>query len=127
MPVYLSYLYHEVLKLGVTVTRGWFEHIREASNFHKTGKKVHVVINCTALGSAKLGGVADSNVYPVRGQMCVVENTCRGLVTTSGTDDGLTDIFYAQQRLNSKSSSVFTPCKLIHPSWNRNRRLISKG
>jgi len=75
-------------------------HIKDAVDLTEDGIKADVVINCTGLMASKLGGVADSKVYPVRGQLCWVKNTCRGLATTSGTDDGDTDVFYVQPRMN---------------------------
>lgn len=51
-------------------------HIAQAKSFankaSKTDNGTHVVFNCTGLGSKKLSGVADHNLYPTRGQVAVI-------------------------------------------------------
>lgn len=77
-------------------------HINEAVDLHSDGLKADVIINCTGIRSAKIGGVADSKVYPARGQLCLVKNKSSILATTSGTDDGDSDVFYVQPRSKGK-------------------------
>ena len=56
------------------------------------------MINCTGLSSLKLGGVEDKDVYPARGQIVVVRNTCDVMASTSGTDDGSEEACYIMHR-----------------------------
>ncbi|KAI4153628.1 MAG: hypothetical protein LQ340_002194, partial [Diploschistes diacapsis] len=60
--------------------------------------RADVVINCTGLGSGKLGGVRDSAVYPARGQIVLVRNEAPFMACTSGTDDGEEEACYVMQR-----------------------------
>ncbi|KAF8632904.1 hypothetical protein AX17_004750 [Amanita inopinata Kibby_2008] len=87
---YLHYLQSRFLAAGGSMVRGFVQHINEvieggASNFSSVraanttlamGGKVtsppDAVIVCTGLGSRSLGGVEDSNMYPIRGQTVVV-------------------------------------------------------
>lgn len=102
VPVYLHYLYKQVLDAGVVAKKASLQHISDAADLHEDILKADVVLNCTGIRAAKIGGVADSKVYPARGQICLVKNTSSLLATTSGTDDGDSDVFYIQPRLNSK-------------------------
>lgn len=43
-----------------------------------------VVVNCSGLMAAKLGGVMDEAVIPIRGQLVIVENESRGMFSLSG-------------------------------------------
>ncbi|KAI0429149.1 DAO-domain-containing protein [Xylaria sp. FL1042] len=104
VPVYLQYLYKKVLDAGVVRKRASLEHINEAVDLRSDGSKADVVINCTGIGSAKIGGVADSKAYPARGQLCLVKNKSSILATTSGTDDGDSDVFYVQPRPNGQTT-----------------------
>ncbi|KAI0106217.1 D-amino-acid oxidase [Nemania sp. FL0031] len=98
VPVYLEYLYNKVQDAGVIVKKASLEHISQAAGLHGGALKADVVLNCTGIRAAKIGGVADRKVYPARGQICLVENACSFLTTTSGTDDGDSDVFYVQPR-----------------------------
>ncbi|KAK7956289.1 D-amino-acid oxidase [Apiospora aurea] len=60
--------------------------------------KVDLVINTTGLMASRLGGVADQDVVPVRGQVVVVRNEAPYMVTKSGTDDAEGDVFYIMTR-----------------------------
>jgi D-amino-acid oxidase len=48
--------------------------------------KVSVVINCTGLGSSKLGGVEDKTMIPTRGQIVVIRNDADKMLNISATD-----------------------------------------
>jgi D-amino-acid oxidase len=97
-PIYLSYLAGQCLKNGVIIKRGIASHVSEAANFHHSGEKADIVINCTGLGSQKLGGVKDKKVYPARGQIVVVRNDPKVMTSVSGTDDGSEEATYIMQR-----------------------------
>lgn len=72
--------------------------------------RADVVINCTGLGSGKLGGVRDSAVYPARGQIVLVRNEAPFMACTSGTDDGEEEACYVMQR----AAGTFL-CPRSHP------------
>lgn len=63
-----------------------------------TGHKAGFIINTTGLGSLKLGGVADTAMAPVRGQIVLVRNEFTPMFASSGTEDGPTEILYLMQR-----------------------------
>jgi D-amino-acid oxidase len=66
MPVYLAYLEKWLDHAGVTVELGRFESLAEAAT------TASVVVNCTGLGAQGL--VPDRTLYPVRGQLVIMEN-----------------------------------------------------
>jgi hypothetical protein len=96
--IYLPWLLGQCLKNGAIVKRGIVSHVSEAAGLHHSGQKADIVINATGLGSAKLGGVRDKDVYPARGQIVLVRNESKFMVTTSGTDDGSDEATYIMQR-----------------------------
>lgn len=66
-PIFLQNVKIYLEQQGVTFKRKKLTHIVQA---YMPGTKA--VFNCTALGSFKLSGVSDTNVYPTRGQVLVV-------------------------------------------------------
>jgi D-amino-acid oxidase len=64
----------------------------------QTGKKADLVVNCTGLGSLKLGGVEDTTMMPARGQITVVRNSPGAMMSTSGTDDADDEALYIMER-----------------------------
>ncbi|KAK6202297.1 D-aspartate oxidase [Scheffersomyces amazonensis] len=68
-PFFLANVKAYLEKNGVSFRRQKLTHITQAYLTSST----KVVFNCTGLGSHKLGGVSDSNVYPTRGQVVVVK------------------------------------------------------
>lgn len=79
--------------------RAIFKHITEAASpaIHPN-KKVDLVVNCTGLGAARLGGVEDTSVVPARGQIVVVRNDAGKMMDISGTDDGDGEACYIMTR-----------------------------
>ncbi|KAF9069941.1 hypothetical protein BDP27DRAFT_666457 [Rhodocollybia butyracea] len=65
-PAYLRYLFSRFEKAGGKVVRGRLEHVRDVET--QIGAQIDAILNCTGLGALTLGGVEDSNVYPLRGQ-----------------------------------------------------------
>ncbi|KND91897.1 D-amino-acid oxidase [Tolypocladium ophioglossoides CBS 100239] len=95
---YLQWLLGQCLKNGVVVKRAVLADIAEARALSHTGQPASMVINATGLGSLKLGGVRDTTMTPARGQTVLVRNECHPMFTTSGTEDGDTEVLYAMQR-----------------------------
>jgi D-amino-acid oxidase len=87
------------LKAGVVFKRAVFKHISEASapGVHPNGE-VGLVVNCTGLNAAKLGGVMDIKVIPARGQIVLVRNDAGKMMDISGTDDGDGEACYIMTR-----------------------------
>lgn len=56
------------------------------------------MVNCTGLGSLRLGGVEDSALYPGRGQVVVVRTDSKYMYGVSGTDDGREETTYLMTR-----------------------------
>lgn len=97
--IYLPWLVSQCLKNGVKFRRANFKHISEACSLTvDSSKKIHLVVNCTGLGAAKLGGVEDATVFPARGQIVVVRNCAGKMVDLSGTDDGDDEACYIMTR-----------------------------
>ena len=105
--IYVPWLVGQCAKLGVVFKRATLKHISEAKHLSHTGRKADIIVNATGLLACKLGGVMDSKVHPVRGQIVVVRNESgipesQGggtmMVTTSGSDDGEDQLTYVMQR-----------------------------
>ncbi|KAK8090720.1 hypothetical protein PG994_000225 [Apiospora phragmitis] len=98
--LYLPWLVGKCRANGVVFKRGVLKHISEAAAWSHAGgsKKVDFVINTTGLMASRLGGVADQDVVPVRGQIVVVRNEAPYMVTKSGTDDAEDEVFYIMTR-----------------------------
>ncbi|KAG6004072.1 hypothetical protein E4U21_001417 [Claviceps maximensis] len=96
--MYLQWLVGQCLRNGVVFKRSIATHIQDAKSRSHTGREASIVINATGLGSRTLGGVKDDSVMPSRGQIVLVRNELHPMFTTSGTDDGKTEIFYTMQR-----------------------------
>lgn len=65
---------------------------------HHSGKPADIVINASGLGSRLLGGVSDSSMAPIRGQIVLVENESEPMYNISGTDDGPEEVSYLMTR-----------------------------
>ena len=66
-PFFLKALREYLEKSGVSFTRMQLTHISQAYIPHTIA-----VFNCTGIGAASLSGISDSNVYPTRGQVLVI-------------------------------------------------------
>jgi D-amino-acid oxidase len=118
--IYLPWLVSQCLKNGVVFKRAIFKHIKESSApsiFN--GKKVHVVVNCTGLGAAKLGGVEDKTVVPARGQIVVVRNDAGKMMDISGTDDGPEEACYVMTRAAGGGECHTLHKQLMSPDHDR--------
>lgn len=80
MPIYLDWLYGQVVALGGTVTRLHLRALPEGNDV--------TVINCSGLGARLLGG--DLSVKPVRGQVVHVEQIGLERWWISDSGQGLT-------------------------------------
>lgn len=96
--IYLPWLLGQCVKNGVVFKRAVLSDIQDAKALSHTGQPPDIIINATALGSLKLGGVEDTAMVPARGQVVVVRNECSPMIATSGTDDGETEMAYIMQR-----------------------------
>jgi glycine/D-amino acid oxidase-like deaminating enzyme len=94
------------MKNGCVFQRASLKHISDAAEKHHTGNKADVVVNCTGLASRTLGGVADDQVYPVRGQIMIVRNDPGSMTSISGSDDGGEEVTYIFPR--AAGLSTFT-------------------
>jgi D-amino-acid oxidase len=98
-PQYLHYLLGKCLAAGAVVKRSILHDISDARLLHSSGRAASIVVNCTGLGAAALGGVQDSTVYPARGHVVLLRNDTAGRITfISGTDDGPEETTYIMQR-----------------------------
>ncbi|EPE28508.1 Nucleotide-binding protein [Glarea lozoyensis ATCC 20868] len=95
--IYLPYLVSQCLSSNVLFFRKTLTHISQARSLHPSGT-ADIVVNCTGLLASKLGGVMDSTVIPVRGQIVLVRNDPGVMLTISGTDDGDDEVCYIMKR-----------------------------
>lgn len=98
--IYLPWLVGQCMKNGVVFKRAVFRHILDAAapGVHHSGKGADLIVNCTGLGSYRLGGVEDKTVYPARGQIVLVRNDAGKMYSISGTDDGSDEVMYIMTR-----------------------------
>ncbi|KAL0929230.1 FAD dependent oxidoreductase [Colletotrichum truncatum] len=96
--IYLPWLVGQCRKLGVVFRRGTVNHISDLKNMHHSGKKADIIVNTSGLGALKLGGVEDTDMMPIRGQIVLVENESPSMYNVSGTDDGAEEISYVMTR-----------------------------
>ena len=98
--IYLPWLVSQCLKNGVVFKRAIFKHVADAASagIHHSGQTADLVLNCTGLGSHKLGGVEDKLLYPARGQIVLVRNDAGKMYSISGTDDGSDEVMYIMTR-----------------------------
>ncbi|KAH9891427.1 FAD dependent oxidoreductase [Xylariomycetidae sp. FL2044] len=96
--LYMPWLVGQCRANGAVFRRGTLAHISEAAAMSHAGGRADVVVNATGLSSRRLGGVADQDLTPVRGQVVVVRNEAPVMLTTSGTDDGADELFYVMTR-----------------------------
>ncbi|KAI9838173.1 MAG: hypothetical protein M1838_004662, partial [Thelocarpon superellum] len=96
--LYLPWLASQCLKHGVTLKRGMVKHICDAPALHQSGRAAQVVVNCTGLLAARLGGVEDRTVTAARGQIVLVRNNPSRMYQVSGSDDGEDEVTYIMAR-----------------------------
>ncbi|KKA28796.1 hypothetical protein TD95_002850 [Thielaviopsis punctulata] len=96
--IYLPWLQGQCLALGAKFRRHTLKHIGAAADQHHSGRRATVVINSTGLSAGTLGGVMDSGMVPARGQTVLVANEATPMAVSSGTDDGVAEVFYVMQR-----------------------------
>lgn len=103
--IYLPWLASQCLRHGVILRRASVDHVTDAASLHHSAMRADVVVNCVGLAASKLGGVADKNVIPARGQTVLVRNEPGMMYGISGTDDGSDEVSYIMQRAAGKQSS----------------------
>ena len=96
--IYLHWLLGQCIKEGVVVKRAILTHLSDAKSLSHTQRPADIIVNATALGSLKLGGVEDASLAPARGQIVIVRNECTPMMCSSGTEDGPSEIMYLMQR-----------------------------
>ncbi|KAH7241470.1 D-amino-acid oxidase [Fusarium tricinctum] len=105
-PLYLGWLVGQCRRAGIVLRRGTIEHVSDARNYSHRDNIANIVINCTGLGSSRLGGVEDPQVTPIRGQVVLIRNEIDSMYTISGTDDGPDEISYCMARASGGGTVV---------------------
>lgn len=103
--IYLPWLVSQCIQGNVVFKRGNFNHISEAVNVHHSGQRADLIINCTGLNAGKLGGVADENMIPVRGQTVLVRNDSGGNFLSEDAEEA-DEVCYILQRAAGKKSKL---------------------
>lgn len=83
--IYLPWLVVQILRNGVVLKRAVLSEIRQVKGLSHTSKPATIIINATGLRALKLGGVRDTKMMPVRGQVVLVRNEVP-MIGTSVTD-----------------------------------------
>jgi D-amino-acid oxidase len=102
--IYLPWLASQCLKAGIVLKRANLTHISDAAALpdvhHDFGDaNTDLIINCTGLSSLKLGGVEDTTMYPIRGQLVLVRNNPGGIITVGDSlEDGSDEKTYMMTR-----------------------------
>jgi len=75
VPRYLLWLQNELVARGVKFVKGWVDHIADVEYVPgSTGQlKTDVIVNASGLGAKSIIGIADPQVYPIRGQTALVK------------------------------------------------------
>ncbi|ERS99603.1 hypothetical protein HMPREF1624_02963 [Sporothrix schenckii ATCC 58251] len=105
VPLYLQWLVGQCLQHGVNFRRQCLAHLNDAWTGPGVSSRT-IVVNCTGLGAATLGGVQDDRVVPSRGQILLVQNELidpstgepGSMIVTSGSDDSPDELCYIMQR-----------------------------
>ncbi|KAG6908922.1 hypothetical protein DXG01_002700 [Tephrocybe rancida] len=71
-PIYLRKLVSRFEALGGTVHRALLHSLASALEFIPHNEVPIALINCTGIGSLKLNDVQDTDIYPIRGQVVVL-------------------------------------------------------
>lgn len=74
---------------------------------HHSGRKADLIINCTGLNARKLGGVADKNMIPIRGQTVLVRNNSGGNFLSEDAEEE-DEVCYILQRAAGEKSNGST-------------------
>ncbi len=115
--LYLPWLVGQCRANGALFKRACLKHISEAADLGPNGK-ADIVINASGLLASRLGGVMDSSVIPVRGQIVLVRNELEPMITTSGTDDGDHEICYTMMR--ASGGGTILGGTYLPNSWDAN-------
>lgn len=112
--VYLKYLQDQCTEQGVKFVHAHLDHIVEAEAHLDRSSRHQVVVNCTGLQARVLGGVEDSGVFPVRGQIMVVRNRVRTISTVEWGNDPEhpNEMFYIMPRPDG--TSIIGGCMQPH-------------
>jgi D-amino-acid oxidase len=94
----MPWLVSQCLPAGVVFKRAAFGHLLEAATAHYSGQGAHLIVTCTSLSAAKLGGVKDTSVIPARGHIVLVRNDPGAMFLISETDDGPDEVAYIMMR-----------------------------
>ncbi|OMJ10912.1 D-amino-acid oxidase [Smittium culicis] len=76
-PLYCAYLHSEFIKSGGQFVKSKLSKLGDCETIVSklnlgSSKRIHAIINCTALGSKHLADIKDNNMHPVRGQVVIV-------------------------------------------------------
>lgn len=99
--LYLPWLVSRCLANGVIIRRAILNHILDGKQLHPDGT-ADLVVNCTGLSAARLGGVMDQHMIPVRGQTVLVRNSAPKMVDVLGIELGSDEVTYVMQRAAGK-------------------------
>ncbi|KAF8670703.1 FAD dependent oxidoreductase [Rhizoctonia solani] len=94
--VYLPYLLSTFLGKGGRIVRNRVGHISQVAQGAFTPFKPDAIVVCVGLGARTLGGVEDSNVYPVRGQVSIIRAPWIKFGISERTNDSISYIIPRQ-------------------------------
>lgn len=120
--LYLPWLVGQCRARGVTFRRAVLEHVQDAAVYGgllqtpggtstlnpATNPAETIIVNCCGLLACRLGGVADPNVMPARGQIVVIRDELSPMLAagTTGDSAGTGELIYSMLRPNGGGTIV---------------------
>lgn len=92
------------------IKRAVVDHILDAKQLHSSGSEASLVVNCAGLGAMKLGGVRDTQMFPIRGQTVLVRNVPDTMTSVHASDEKPDEPAYVLPRAAGWSSEMLAVC-----------------
>ncbi|CAK7562784.1 MAG: D-amino acid oxidase [Sporothrix epigloea] len=147
--LYLPWLVGQCRANGVVLRRAVLGHIADAAAYANLQVQSDgtttpassldhsntIIVNCTGLLACRLGGVMDTAVQPVRGQVVVVRDELSPMLTSDSVDDAFgeapqTEIFYNMTRAGGGGTVIGGTYQLgnwaSEPDLNTAARLLAR-
>ncbi|CAG78908.2 hypothetical protein B0I72DRAFT_160391 [Yarrowia lipolytica] len=112
---YMFYVQQECVKRGVQFRRATLKHVCDAKKYTAFPGPVDAVFNCSGLSAKFLGGVEDSNMYPILGQTLLVRNRTERLLTYVSVDGYEDECLYIMPR--AEGGTVLGGCMRVN-DWS---------
>ncbi|RLV92133.1 D-amino-acid oxidase [Spathaspora sp. JA1] len=101
VPTYLKFLVAQNIEIGNSIRKVTkVKHIEDARKLHSSGKLADFVINATGLSATSIKGIHDRQKnFVVRGQVLLVKNNAKDLLTVEGFPGLENEMLYIMPRV----------------------------